>query len=538
VATLALLSVARTPPATASSQQQSMVEDDQALMTNPATTFARLRVLGVQQVRVSLYWSYVAPAPNSSRPPLNFDAGNPADYPTANWTMWDAIIREAARQGITVDLDPQGTAPRWALGPGEPRGATNQVWQPSPVDYREFVHALGVRYSGNYNPTDRLVEPGAAGDLPRVSFWSVWNEPDYGPSLAPQGVLSRLTVENSPRMYRNLVAAAWTALHQTGHGSDTFLIGELAPRGKPFWGVFSGMKPLPFLRALYCVDSSYRELRGGAAAIRGCPTTAAGSQQFRAVNPGLFRATGISDHPYMRWYPPNLEAAPDPDYTTLAEIGNLERAIDRLQLIYGSTARLPVWDTEFGYLTDPPKHHDQYPWVSQATAAYYMNWAEYISWHDPRIQSFNQYLLRDPEPAVFANDWGGFASGLLNYNGSQKPTYSAWRLPLYMPVTNGRHGQPLEVWGCVRPAHYALLDTGTPQTAEIQFQPATGGSFQTVRSVTLSTTGASCYFDLPVAFPSSGSVRLTWPYPTLDAQLGNLSVSQSAYSRYVQITLR
>ena len=156
--------------------------------------------------------------------------------------------------------------------------------------------------------------PGDAGDLPRVSFWSIWNEPDYGPSLAPQGVPGDLTVENSPRMYRRLLDAAWAALQASGHtpATDTILFGELAPRGAKRWGVFSGMKPLVFLRALYCVDSRYRPLRGTAARVRGCPTTAAGSRRFPAQHPALFAATGFSDHPYMRWYAPNLELDPDP----------------------------------------------------------------------------------------------------------------------------------------------------------------------------------------------------------------------------------
>ncbi len=535
---LLCLPAAGAPPAAASTRQRSMVEDNLSLMMNPSGTLDRLRLLGVQQVRVSLYWNYVAPSPNSARRPRGFNAADPAAYPASNWAVWDAIVRGAARDGITIDLDPQGGAPRWAMGRGEPRGATNLVWEPSPVEYRLFLHALGERYSGNYDPALRRQVPGDPNDLPRVSFWSVWNEPDYGPSLAPQGVPGHLTVENSPRMYRNLVDAAWTALHQTGHGTDTILIGELAPRGKPYWGVFSGMKPLPFLRAMYCVDSHYRQLRGGAAAIRGCPTTAGASRAFRAQNPGLFQASGLSDHPYMRWYPPNREAQPDPDYSTLGEIGNLQRAIDRLERVYGSFARLPLWDTEFGYITDPPKHHDQYPWVSPATAAYYMNWAEYLSWRNPRLQSFNQYLFRDPEPATAATDWGGFASGLLTYGGAQKPTYSAWRLPLYLPQTTGRRGAALEVWGCVRPALYALVDMGTPQAVQIQFAPSTGTNFRTLRTVTLQASSSSCYFDVRVAFPSSGAVRLVWDYPTLDQQFGNFSVPQPAYSRRVQITLR
>src|SRR5437588_179799 len=119
-----------------------------------------------------------------------------------------------------------------------------------------FARALAIRYSGSYNPRLKRIAPPDRADLPRVTFWSIWNEPDYGPSLAPQGAPGNLRVENSPRMYRNLLDAAWSALQRTGHGRDKGLFGELAPRGMNYWGVFSGMKPRVLVRALYCVDST------------------------------------------------------------------------------------------------------------------------------------------------------------------------------------------------------------------------------------------------------------------------------------------
>ena len=124
-----------------------------------------------------------------------------------------------------------------------------------------------------------------------------------------------------------------------------------------------------------------------------------------------------------------------------------------------------------------------------------MNWAEYISWRNPRLQSFAQYLLYDPLKPTRDNDWGGFASGLLTWTGIQKATYYAWRLPLYLPVTKTRPGQPLEVWGCVRPAEFGGLDTGTAQTAELQFAPNSApGAYTTLQTVTFdagSTTATS-----------------------------------------------
>jgi hypothetical protein len=255
----------------------------------------------------------------------------------------------------------------------------------------------------------------------------------------------------------------------------------------------------------------------------------------------------------MRWYAPNHEPSPDPvthhstaDYATLGTIGRLERGLDRLLRVYGSHRRLPIYDTEFGYITNPPKRiwsKDRYPWVSQATAASYLNWAEYIHWRDPRIASFMQYLLRDPLPSLRSNDYGGFASGLVNYSGRPKPSYYAWRLPLFLPVTATRRGHSLEVWGCLRPAHFAVPENGA-QTVQIQAAPGSNPSNAAFRNVAMATirTASNCYFDQRVFFPGRGTqtVRLVWSYPDTDPMgyFDPLHTGALIYSRHVQIQLR
>ncbi len=348
--------------------------------------------------------------------------------------------------------------------------------------------------------------PGQTAPLPRVNVWAVWNEPNFGEDLGPQAV-NGSTVAVAPKTYRSLVGQAWNALQATGHGGDTFLIGEFAPRGlsargtskrpQGLPGQFGQTKPLQFLRTLYCVDSRYRVLRGSAAHAVGCPADAGGSRRFRAANPGLFEATGLADHPYPQNQPPTIELTRDPDIAPLPRLGNLERAIDRAQGAYGSHRRLPIYNTEYGYITHPS---NEGPYVSPAKAAYYLNWAEYLSWKQPRIASTMQYLLYDPPlfPAIPGD--GGFTSGLLFADGAPKPGYDAYRLPLYLPVTSARRGRPLEVWGCVRPARYALLDTGEPQPAQIQFAPSSGGGFRTLQTVLVGDFD-NCYFDVRVELP-------------------------------------
>jgi len=518
--------------AVASSQQKAIFQDYASLFSNPSGTLQQLRALGAQEVRLSMLWYQVAPRPNSRSRPKHFREGDPAFYPAANWAIWDQIIQAAQRNGIQVDLDLAGLAPLWATAPGAPHdGHLHHNWEPSAKDYGLFVRAVAQRYSGNYDPVAKRQAPGNPRDLPRISIWSFWNEPNLGFMLAPQGVPGNLKIENSARMYRQLLGAAWSALHRTGHGSDTTLIGETAPRGVNYWGVFSSMKPLVFLRALYCVDTRNRKLRGTAAAARGCPTTAAGSRRFRGANPALFQATAFADHMWMRWYPPDKDPEHDRNYTDLPAIGALQRTLDRAQAAYGSRKRFAIYNTEFGYITNPPNHSNAF--ISPATAAYYLNWAEYISWRNGRIASFAQYLLRDPGSS--SKPYTGWASGLLTIGGQQKLTYDAWRLPLYMPVRSAKPYRSLEVWGCVRPANFAIPDTGLPQTAQLQFLPNSGGQWTTLQTVTISNPN-SCYFDVHVPFQSSGSVRLSYTYPATDP-LFPQAQGQTVYSRPIAVTV-
>jgi hypothetical protein len=479
----------------------SIFEDELHLHTDPAGTLALLRRLGVSRVRVYMPWRSLAPNALAPHPPPGFAAANPSAYPAATWVVYDTIVREAAKQHVGLDVTLGGPTPQWALGSGAPKNPF-MSWKPSAAAFGDFVHAVATRYDGHFKP------PGAPAPLPRVDFWAIWNEPNYGPDLSPQAT-NNSTVEVSPGLYRGLVDAAWTALHDTGHGHDTILIGETAPRGittANHPGNFSGMVPLRFVRALYCVNDSFKRLTGAAATARGCPPDSAGSAQFPNQHPGLFQAGGFADHPYPQGgLPPNMRTPGEPDYADLAAIGNLESTLDRALGAYGQHGHLPIYSTEFGYQTNPPETIART--THPVTAAYYLNWAEYITWRDPRLHSYDQYLLTDPPSA---NAAGGFATGLEFANGVPKATYDAFRMPLYLPVASASANESVEIWGCVRPAAYVRNDASRPRV-QIQFQAGGQQGFKTLKSVPLADPHG--YFDTSVGFPSSGTVRLAWTYP-------------------------
>lgn len=496
----------------------TIFQDQEHVLSDPTATLDTFRSLGVTEVRISVGWSSLAPDPTSRTAPPGLSATDPAAYPASSWAPYDAAVRAAAARGIGVYFLITGPAPMWASA-SAPKGTAAHnpgVYEPSASAFGDFVTALGKRYDGHYTPG------GASPPLPAVKFWSIWDEPNYGYDLAPQAIAG---VEVAPYLYRGLLDAAWSALHATGHGADTILIGETAPRGANVPGVANGMVPLRFLRALYCVDSSYQELRGAAAAARKCPTTAAASQGFGAAHPALFDASGFAAHLYTAGQDtsPTVPApSNEPDWAGLGDLPKLESALDRLTATYGSAKRFPIYNTEFGFQTDPPPSACGCVFLSPASAAYYLNWSEYIEWSNPRVRADSQYLLYDaPGPPTHPGT-SSFSSGLLFLDGTPKPDYAAFRLPLYLPATSARRGRALKVWGDVRPAVY--VRKASP--AEIQFRPAAGGKWAMADTVTI--TGSATAFAVPVRFPASGFVRLEWTYPS----------GKTITSRVQKITMR
>jgi hypothetical protein len=494
----------------ASSNQITLMQDDSHVLTDPNGTLDVFRSLGVTDVRIFMGWGSIAPSPNSRHQP-HFSANSPSGYPASNWAPYDAAVRAAAARGMGVNFVVAGPAPLWATKPIPPGpGVTSRTahdYKPNAADFGAFVAAVGKRYSGSYTPS------GSTTSLPRVKFWAIWDEPNYGFQLAPQAVHG---VEVAPMLYRSLLDHAWTSLRATGHGGDQILIGDTAPRGAGNPGVANGLVPLRFLRALYCVNSRFQQLRGSAAAARGCPTTAGASRSFRAQNPGLFGASGFAAHLYTSGQvssPITHDPRGEPDYAGIVDLPNLVRTLDRLQAAYGSGTHFPIYNTEFGFQTNPPQAQCQCVFLTPATAAYYLNWSEYIEWVNPRVRSDAQYLLYDaPGPPGHVTTQSVFSSGLAFLSGQPKATYAAFELPLYLPSTATSSGHALTVWGQVRPDAYAQRDSGSQQQVQIQFQPS-GGSWTTVSTATI--TNSAGYFRIPVTFPSSGSVRLQWSYPTV-----------------------
>lgn len=501
VAAMAACCALLAPGAAASPTQVSILQDDgQIINSGPGTRDARLdefAALGVEVVKIGVEWRDVAPRGSSK--PAGFDGADPAAYGGEAWAPYDAAIAGAKARGMEVLLTVSGPAPDWAVaGRSEP---VQGVLRPDPGEFGAFVRAAGTRYSGSYNDATSSPSPpggepgqipglpfpprvGAAGEgpqagaaqageaLPRVSLWSVWNEPNLPRFLLPQRDSRGRPV--SPHLYRHLYLAAHEALSASGHGDDTILVGELLPVGKAGRSERSSVRPLEFVRELACVDSRLRSYRGSAARRRDC-------DDYRAL-PG----TGVAVHPYTSGtFGPPSGRPRHRDDLMIGSLSRLTSLLDRLgsrrRLAVGR--RMPVWITEFGFQTEPPERFG----ARLADMPRYMGESEYIAYRNPRVRSFSQYPLLDD------SDGAGFQSGLRFSDGRAKPkVYRAFELPLFARrVSRSR----VELFGGVRAANGGRI------TIEAR-RP--GGRFRRIGTARLNSRG---YFRITVSASGTREFR-------------------------------
>jgi hypothetical protein len=385
---LALAAIALLPAAAGASPRQYALFQDDALLVERGdaqrqATLEEVRGLGVDMIKVQLNWASVAPG--GRRKPKGFDATDPSGY--QGWARYDTVLAEAHAKGFQVMFALAPPAPGWAtLGTKRDRAGVNR---PSAREFGRFAEA-------------------AARHFPGVDVWTLWNEPNHPGHLFPQSVNGQPV---APHIYHEMVQAGARGLARGGAGGDPILFGELLPIGKPSTGPKRNLKPLRFLRAFFS---------------RGKPLT------------GL---DGFAYHPYTRPAGPFL-IEPSGDDATIRSLGRVGRVLDTALARHRiGGKRLPIWNTEFGFQTNPPD-----PFMADiARVPYFWSVSElWFSYPNRRVKSISQYTMDDTP-----GDPSQWQSGLRFANGTAKTNiYNNFRLPILV-----RQLGPgaVEVRGAARP---------------------------------------------------------------------------------------
>ncbi|ADB51838.1 glycoside hydrolase family protein [Conexibacter woesei] len=431
--------------ASANSKQFTTVEAPRELLSgDPGVWLSLIDDLGADAIRIQVGWRNVAPKPDNRRAP-SFNASNPNAYPDGAWARYDAAIAGARERGLKVQVTLGGPAPDWATSKRD--GLT----RPDPTAFGRFSTAVARRYGS------------------RVSWWSIWNEPNLGKFLKP------IANDESATVYRNLYTKAYSALRGVGVRAPV-LFGELAPQGNSLRDIGT-IAPLRFLRSMLCLDANYRRVRGKRCAK--LPTQ------------------GFAMHPYSTKAGPFL--VPPADNVTIGVLPRLVSALDKAARAGAIPSRLPIYITEFGVQSYPDKRVG----VSLPAQSDYRSISERIAYGNSRVKSFSQYLLRDDGGTGY--EYGAFESGLFLYKGDKpKPALHSFRLPLVV-VAKKSTSTRATLWGLVRPGKQAHRGG----TIAIEYADAGRGW----RRLASQRFGSSGYWKRSVAMKKNRKFRVKWTAP-------------------------
>ena len=396
----------------ASKSQWSVFEDHTALVKSGddvrAETLDELKnQLGVDTLRIEVKWSEVAPEPGAKTKP-DFNASDPLAYasgPAAypGWYPYDDLVRRATNLGLGIIITITGDAPRWATEGGLGNTFETANRRVIASEYGQFAAAVAKRYSGDLP------------DLPPVKYFSIWNEPNHRNFIKP--------TKEAPKIYRDLVNAALPQIRSNAVSDAKILVGELAPVGR----APKSMGPTEFLRKWLCLNKKFKRTSSGA-----------GCSSFTKI-----AAQGFAHHPYG----PTERVPKKKDVINMLAIRQLGKYLDQAARAGRITAKLPIYNTEFGLQSNPP---DRLVSTSLARHAALINEKEEYAYRYSRLKSHSQYLLYD-DPAragSLPTKWSGFQTGLKFADKRRKTAYNAYRFPIVVK-TRGKKG--VSIWGRVRP---------------------------------------------------------------------------------------
>jgi hypothetical protein len=454
VALALLVSLLAAAPAAAAPNLETGIEDEALLLTRPneaPPVVAQWKQMGIEVVRLHARWNVLAPA----------QRGGPYD-----WRELDRAVEILRAADLKIMLTITGPGPAWSsLKPGK----GDPLWEPDPAAFGRFARDVASRY--------RL----------SVDRYIIWNEPNIPGWLMPQwDCKGRRCTLAAPHVYRRLVRAAVPAIRGVDPSAE-ILMGELAPIGESRGrSNATRIAPLPFLRAMACVDNRYKRIRGG---------------RCRGFKPA--RADSFGYHPHGVKNAPDMVNR-DRDEAQVADLPRLFKVLDRLsgmkRLLPARTRRFDVHLTEFGYQTSPPDHAVG---ITLAQQVRYLQQTAYIAWRHARIRSLVHYQWFD-EPVHYRGPanlaYAGWQSGLMLVNGIPKPSYHAFPHPFV--IDRAPRARSARFWGQVRP--------GGTHVVTLQRRARGSNQWTAVAAIPTDVRG---FFSRTMPVDSTAEYRFSWRHP-------------------------
>jgi hypothetical protein len=324
------------PPVAAPPSVTLGLQDDALLTSAEPLAVPTVTALGPKLIRYNIVWSDIAPTKPKA-------PGDPAD-PAYVWTNADKIVALAARLQASL-LFTIVDAPKWAND-----GETPEHVPTDPADFGTFCGVVAQRY-------------------PTVGRFTIWNEPNRGQFLQPQGAGGT----DAPRQLASLAKACIPAIHAKSRHARV-AIGPVASRGGQ-----GGLAPIPFL-------ADYRAAGGP-------------------------RPDAVALNPYLEGQAPLFVPTERPKDGAVT-VRNLDWLEGVLKQAYGR--RMPIWLTEFAVRTVPPTTN-----LDQATQL--RQTVELVRRHYPFVPLLIWFLLRDQGPRDY------WRSGLVDTAWHKKPAFAVFK---------------------------------------------------------------------------------------------------------------
>ncbi len=461
------------------------IDDDGLMQRTPSTTdptAALWKQKGVDQGRLTLVWTRIAPKPSSTKKPAGFNPRDP-NSPGYHWDDVDRAVAALEANGLDVSILIAAPNPYWASQVPSRRSPT---YKPDPKALGDFMYAIATRYKG------------------RVDSYLPMNEPNLWQYITPQYSCTSKSAKSctlsGAAIYRELYRSAYTAVKAADPAASVW-IGALAPHGRPgISPTASSPGPSAFFKAMACVKSNFA-----------VDSTSPGCKGYQPL-----LTDGISHHPHTVLLSPTQR---DPgDAITTANMSTLTGLFDRLQSsgrILNSTAtgaaqtskRLDVFIDEYGVQTNPP---DKLQGLSPTKQDLYYQQVAYMMWKNPRVKLLAFYLWRD-EPSTQAKSWA-WQSGMYYSNGVIKPSGKSFPNPFWVDLP--KRSKSATVWGQVRPAH-----TGS---VTVQIRSGNAAAFKTLKIVSPSADG---YFSFKTTITGKRSLRFLYGSPAQSSEVRTVAPS-------------